>query len=54
MQASAAGRPSDWASWHVYGRADRPLTEFSHCRFLGGHRHTRAIAEEREVGATEW
>jgi len=25
MHASPAGRPSDWSSWHVYGRADRPV-----------------------------
>jgi hypothetical protein len=31
-----------------------PLTELSHCRFLGGHRHTRAIAKECQVGAPPW
>jgi len=31
-----------------------PLTELSHCRFLGGHRHTRAIAKYCEAGAPPW
>jgi len=26
-----------------------PLTELSHCRFLGGHRHTRAIGSQKNA-----
>jgi len=55
MQASAAGRPSDWSSWHVYGRADRPVDRafalHCRCRFRAD---TRAIAKQCKVGAPPW
>ena len=49
MDASAAGRPFDWSNWHAYGVLTGPLTVFP-----GGHRHTRAIAKDCEVGAPPW
>jgi len=48
MEASAAGRPSDWSSWHAFGVPTGPLTVFLHCHFLGGRARANAKTAKLE------